>query len=68
MDITLNMKTDFQMMLRKLRKHYKPLAAIARELDLHEKSLQVACRTKGKSFMYDTGRKIVDLYEAHCHD
>jgi len=61
-------KTDFQIVLLKLRKHYKPLASIARDLDISEKILQVAARKKGKTFMYDNGKAIMDLYEKHCHE
>lgn len=59
-------KTDFQMILLKLRKQYKPLAQIARELDICPKSLQIAARKKGVTFFYDKGKAIVDLYEEHC--
>jgi len=60
--------TNFQHILQTLRKQYKPLAKVARELDMQEKTLQVAARVEGKTFRYDDGKAIVALYEKHCHD
>jgi len=58
--------TNFQNILQTLRTQYKPLAQVARELDMEAKTLQVAARKEGKSFWYDEGKAIIDLYEKHC--
>jgi len=52
--------------LQQIRKHYKPLAQVARELDMDAKKLQVAARYEGKKFLYDEGKAIIDLYEKYC--
>lgn len=57
------MQTNFREILLYLRKNYKPIAQISDELGICYTTLKRACRTEGKTFHYDNGKKIIDLYK-----
>lgn len=58
---------NWQRILWDLRRHYKPVAAIAREIEYHPKSLQSLAKGNRKHDLpYTVGVKIIELHNKHC--
>ncbi len=57
--------TNFQQLLLELRRHYKPLTLIAREIGMNAKTLQRITQRGSKQMLYDNGVKIVELHKKH---
>lgn len=59
--------TDWQIILLQLRRNYKNIAAIAREVGYCSKSLQVLARgTRKHDLPYTTGNKLMELHKKYC--
>lgn len=60
---------DWYHILNQLRRQYKPISAIAREVGCCRWTLMKAARSPIKNkFTYEIGVELMKLYEAHCHD
>jgi len=58
---------NWQSILWELRRNYKPIAAIAREVEYHPKSLQTLAKgNRRHDLPYTVGKKLLDLYAMHC--
>lgn len=58
---------NWQRILWDLRRHYKPVAAIAREIDMNHKWLQKIAKDGVKTdISYHNGVKLLELHEKHC--
>lgn len=60
---------NWQRILWDLRRNYKPVAAIAREIDMNPKWLQKIAKQGVKTDIgYHSGARLIELHKAHCHD
>ena len=60
---------NWQTILIELRRNYKPLAKIAREIDVQPSRLQKMARYGVKTdISYTLGAKLIKLHREHCHD
>lgn len=60
---------NWQRILFDLKRDYKHIAAVAREIGLHHKTLQKVYRGERLSDLpYTAGCKLIELHKAHCHD
>jgi uncharacterized protein YlaN (UPF0358 family) len=57
--------TDWALVLIQLRKHYKPLAQVAREIGMSPHRLQTISQRGCKNMLYENGKKLVDLHNLH---
>ena len=58
---------NWQSILWELRRNYKPIAAVAREVEYHPKSLQSLAKGNRKHDLpYTVGVKIIELHNKHC--
>lgn len=57
--------TDFQQLLLEIRRHYKPLTKVAKEIGMNAKTLQRITQRGSKQMLYDNGVKIVELHRKH---
>jgi uncharacterized protein YlaN (UPF0358 family) len=58
--------TDWRQILIELRAKYKPLAQIAREVDMSGDRLRRITQKGAKNMLYENGKKIMDLHDIHC--
>ena len=56
---------NWQRMLWDLRREYKPLAKLAREIDVNPKTLQSIARGDVKDVYYTLGNKLVKIHDMH---
>lgn len=59
-------RIDWQVILLDLRRNYKPIAKIAREIGMCEKSLQDRARLGRGDMYYRHGAQIIELHRIHC--
>jgi uncharacterized protein YlaN (UPF0358 family) len=57
--------TDWQLILLQLRRNYKPLSKIAKEVDMSADRLRRISIKGTKNMLYENGKKIVDLHNLH---
>jgi len=60
---------NWQKILIELRRNYKPLAKVAREIDVQPSRLQKMARYGVKTdISYKLGAKLIELHREHCYD
>lgn len=60
---------NWKLILIQLRRNYKPLAKIAREIDVQPCRLQKMARYGVKTdISYTLGSKLIELHREHCND
>lgn len=60
---------DWQRILWDLRRDYKSLAAVAKEIGISPKWLQKIAKENVKTDIgYHFGVKLLELHKRHCHD
>jgi hypothetical protein len=59
-------RPDWQIITLAIRRHYKPLAQVAREINSEEKHLNRLARGDVKDTKYKTGRRLLKLYGDIC--
>lgn len=65
----LSLMVNWQTILLKLRKNYKPLAKIAKDIDVQPSRLQKIARYGVKTDInYTLGAKLIELHREHCND
>lgn len=57
--------TDWKQILLELRRNYKPVAKIAREIGMNVSSLQKVARKGAKDMLHGNGSKLIELHNIH---
>jgi hypothetical protein len=58
--------TDWQLILLQIRRNYKPLAAVAREVGMSAHRLQKISQKGTQTMLYENGKKLIELHNLHC--
>jgi hypothetical protein len=58
--------TDWQLILLQIRRNYKPLAAVAREIGMSAHRLQKISQEGTQTMLYENGKKLIELHRLHC--
>lgn len=56
---------NWQQILLELRSNYKPIAAIAREINMNASTLQKVARKGANEMLYSNGAKLVKLHDQY---
>jgi hypothetical protein len=59
-------RINFQTVTLNLRRHYKPLATVAKEINSDERTLNRLARGEVRNPRFITGLKLLDLHLDHC--
>jgi uncharacterized protein YlaN (UPF0358 family) len=57
--------TDWALVLIQIRRYYKPLSAVAKEVGMSADRLQRISRNGCKNMLYENGKKLMDLHNLH---
>jgi hypothetical protein len=57
---------DWQRVVLNLRNHYKPLATVAKELNLNDAHLQRLARGEAREPRFNSGIRLLNLHEKVC--